>query len=116
MIPITSEEKCQSVLRALLIAKNRDAATYFRELQQTTRCDDLHDFTLVRKEFRRMMEPDMVHRILSFQETERDKLIATHVMHLNLVTIERKIVSALTWRNWVWYNSIFKLDMFFRTN
>lgn len=113
-IEMTESEKCQSMFRNLLTAKglanNQSSCVYVRELTFTSRCDEIYDFSSIRKSYEALVGTAAMQRISAYKETEEDERRAEQaVMHYNNWTTLH-LEYALTWPNWLWYQSVDRIE------
>ena len=111
-------EKCQSIYRNLLLAKavlqTQDASVqYLREwITQTARCDKFHDMSDVRRNYTNQIGQRAINRITDYEETKSDtKKVNQAVMHY-ATWHEKRLVSALSWPNWIHHHTIFRWERF----
>lgn len=104
------EMRCRSVFRNLLkvrgLPESALACQYIRELEQTARCDDFYDLEEVRQSYHTLVTEDSMQRIRDYAETEQDIRRAAQAVYHYYDWTERKLVAALTWRDWFGYHTI----------
>jgi hypothetical protein len=112
-------KKCLYIVRNLLRCLEEDdngalgAPTYLREWMQTERCDEVlktADFEEIRKSIEITTTPDVMRRIKSFTETEKDMNVA-----LQTVTHYREwhrdvLMSNLPFSERVYHHTILKAE------
>lgn len=116
MVDNLQQKKCNSIFANLLRnhgSKDLLASAYIREFFETFRCDDVHDMSMHREEYRGKVDADekgRLARILSFKKTDMDEKVAAQAaLHYN-EWHETALVKALTWPSWLKYHTIVRAE------
>ena len=110
------KKKCDSIFANLLRNHgNKDllASAYIREFFETCRCDDVHDLSAHREEYRSKLDADekgRLARILLFKETDMDEKVAAQAALHYDEWHETALVKALTWPSWIKYHTIVRAE------
>eukprot|EP00955_Chlamydomonas_euryale_P116883 366444-Chlamydomonas_euryale.AAC.4 len=111
---MTEQEKCQSIFRNLLVARgqvqNQSSCAYVRELTCTERCDKFFDMSHIHKSYAELVGTPAMERIRDYKETEEDERRAEQAVIHDSVWTTQNLESALTWRNWLWYQSVDRVE------
>jgi hypothetical protein len=110
------EMKCQTIYQNLIMChesrrKSPDvtASAFVRELQETSRCDKYNNFEDVRRDLHNRVssqDPNIMKRVFNFKQTQEDEeVVAQACLHYHKWH-ENKLVSALSWPNWIYYQTV----------
>ncbi len=104
-------DKCQETYIKFLLQLKRDSPgrEILKELQKTSLCDQHYNMEEPRKIIKEEVnnfdeDKERFDRILKFKGDERDKEIVDYIVHNEFSTLRRKLTSALTIKNYLWYN------------
>jgi hypothetical protein len=110
---MTTDEKCDYLFKNILITfdkyncGNYGCASYIRELQETTRCDHIHDMKSSRNKIKteiNMDDPARYNRILSYKNTSDDNEISLDVLNNYGYMIDNELLKGLKIRSIIEYN------------
>jgi hypothetical protein len=108
--------KCRSIYYNLVACHSSQhstdimASAFIRELFETTRCDDVANFSKCREDFRKFISnsegPERLSRILRYKETEEDEKRAVQACFHYSNWHRANLIRALDLRDWIYYHTI----------
>jgi len=111
-------EKCQSIFRQILRMQttwslntnHQDAPDFIRMVMDTERCDEIFDLSRFRQKFVKIITPEGIARIQTYESTEDDQKRARYAMiHYDQYT-KKHLAKALSWYNWFGHNIVDRYD------
>ena len=119
----TSNERCKMIYKNLLTTFGRfsihnkyndsKCIGYIRELQETARCDHMHDMAPYRDKLRTEInkgDPNRHNRILSYKDTQDDNKIVLQTLHNYGDIIDKELLKGLDFSSRLTYRFNYGLD------
>lgn len=98
--------QCHNIFSNLYHFEGQSSRVYIRELMLTARCDEVYNFSDIRKSYADLVGTPAMKRITVFKETEEDERRAVQAVTHHSIWTTQHLESALTWPNWLWYQSV----------
>jgi len=98
------KEKCQEMYYNTIlysIKPNMNHSIYLREFIDTEKCDQSFHIKVLRDDIYRRIEPERLHRIKKFRETNIDKGVAKIILNQEIDIINSHMMKHLTWNQWL---------------
>lgn len=105
-------DKCQTIFYnlAYIAAVGGMPKVFLREFWQTTRCDDYHNFSSLRKDYVSHMGRTTLDRIMTYKEDYTDAEKATQTVVHYADWTKSELLKALTFPKWIKFKIHYVLD------
>ncbi len=86
-----------------------------RAFEETARCDHVFDLSEERADLRAFLTRDggdlaRISRLAAFEESDKDERVAAQATSHYYSIFAQRLQKALPWKNWLWYQSIYRAE------